>query len=1257
METTGSQRRLILRSFQSPGDLVMLTAAMRDLHIAAPGRFLTDVRTSADALFENNPHVTRLNDTDGGVESLDMHYPLIHHSNLRPYHFIHGYAQFLEERLGLRIPVTQFSGDIYLSEAEKRLPPPGKEQGIPGHFWIIIAGGKYDFTAKWWNPASYQKVVDHFRGKIQFVQCGEAGHWHPPLDGVINLVGKTSMREFVRLMYHADGVVCPITFAMHLAAAVETKPGHCKHRACVVIAGGREPAHWEAYPHHQFVSTNGALSCCQEGGCWKSRCQLVGDGDPKDRSELCEQPVQVRTDLRIPRCLDMITAEDVIRRIEMYYEGGAMSYTNGRAAPVVISQTPAAPAQPTVNRTTNVLIKFNHGLGDAVQLTCVLKHLAKYRPDWNVDVASLVGKHSAHHGLCRRVLVLNRDIIDETQYQQVFDLGWFENYGVTADSPCTKVCNCLREVFGIPPDPELLKYKIQVRLESLSLAGDYLRRICNGRKIGERYPAVAIHYQGNTSGEKKNLSHEDIQFLCEELIRAGYVPVILDWDNRSPLPDQRTIFCPDANTPDLWHNTGTGDAERLAALISQCALMVGVDSGPLHVAGATDTPTIGCWTGHLPVQFFDLCPNVRHLIPEHWRTIPPCENPLAVSYLEQHYRFETYKGLRHALVHAAFQILMPRPERADQGLTFSSGFWVRQDNVEQDLVVVHDVYHDDSYRTCLLSNAGPQVVVDIGAHIGCFAKLWHERNPQARIICVEACPENIDALRANVGDFAEIVQAACTYEPEPVALLNAVRPNCESTGGSVVVPCSEMETTPLRQEGYKYWSDLRELPKVTLEELMQRFGFDRIDVLKLDCEGSEYSILGHTSSLERIRTIVGEYHVRSRWEAFRQQRMNGWDYGHMYDGGENGGLFHYANPTWPPPFQPQPAVAGTTPPLERALIHVGPAARPPLINPPLLRVAVPSGIGDAVWALMKIPAMLRAYGAKKAHVALCGAPPHRAQEFVERFDFVASAEYSEWECLEADRQTPEGVLNWAPSGRGWHHEFDWMLQANRHLETGQRLETWLPEFETDWNIADRFLFTGGELRRARLLEQELGPYGVFYLGPEEGNTTRGHNRGPLWKPEEWGKLAAHCRELGLQIVVVGADYDRSYFERHVAPHLGTCYDAIGMWPIGQTFAVIQRSRFVVAYQSGIGIFSVYLGIPTACFWRPHGDSILPSSYVSFSENMASAWAPPEALASGQYLPLIYTHCSPETITDHAQCHGWHTLSGPTKKSAIATPSD
>lgn len=303
----------------------MMTAAVRDLHRAHPGRFRTAVRTPALHIWENNPYLTPLDDADPEVRRIDMHYPLIQQCNHRPYHFLHGFAQFLEQELGVAIPLTEFRGDIHLSGQEKSWMSQVEETGFRGNFWVMVAGGKHDFTAKWWNPECYQRVVDHFRGKMLFVQCGEPSHWHPRLAGALDLVGKTDLRQLIRLIHHADGVVCPVTLAMHLAAAVETKPGKPKNRACVVIAGGREPPHWEAYPHHQFLSTNGALFCCDDGGCWKSRCQILDDGDDKNQS-LCVDPVQLTPQLRIPKCMHMITAADVIRRIELYYEGGALHY-------------------------------------------------------------------------------------------------------------------------------------------------------------------------------------------------------------------------------------------------------------------------------------------------------------------------------------------------------------------------------------------------------------------------------------------------------------------------------------------------------------------------------------------------------------------------------------------------------------------------------------------------------------------------------------------------------------------------------------------------------------------------------------------------------------------------------------------------------------------------------------------------------------------------------------------------------------------
>lgn len=298
----------------------MLTAAVRDLHRSYPGNFLTDVRTSCPPLWENNPHITPLEEDDPEVEIIECHYPLIHQSNQRPYHFLHGFIHFLNEQLFLDIKPTEFRGDIYLSKEEQVAPSPVEEivgKNLP--YWIIISGGKQDYTIKWWDQNRYQEVVNHFHGRIQFVQVGGAGHFHPELEGVIDLRGKLDMRQLLRLVYHSDGVVCPVTFLMHLAAAVDTHK-ELGLRPCVVVAGGREPAHWEAYPGHQFIHTIGMLPCCKTGGCWKSRTMPLRDGSKHDRAEnLCLNVVNNLPPL--PKCMDMIPASEVISRIETYLTG------------------------------------------------------------------------------------------------------------------------------------------------------------------------------------------------------------------------------------------------------------------------------------------------------------------------------------------------------------------------------------------------------------------------------------------------------------------------------------------------------------------------------------------------------------------------------------------------------------------------------------------------------------------------------------------------------------------------------------------------------------------------------------------------------------------------------------------------------------------------------------------------------------------------------------------------------------------------
>ncbi len=315
--------QLILSNFQSPGDIVMLTAAVRDLHRTHPGAFETDVRTPYPELWDHNPYLTDLADDDPGVSTVVCEYPLVQRSNSSPHHFLHGFVQDLNAKLGLQIQPTEFKGDIHLSPAEREWPACLRDALDPGSaFWVVVSGGKYDYTIKWWDPLRFQAVVDHFEERIQFVQVGAEGDYHPALSGAIDLRGRTNLRELVQVIHHAQGVLGPVSLAMHLAAAVETRPGDPARRPCVVVAGGREPPQWEAYPHHQFVHTSGALTCCATGGCWKARAYPLGDGDEKDSPHrLCVNLVG-----SLPRCMDMITADEVVRRIELYYQGGILAY-------------------------------------------------------------------------------------------------------------------------------------------------------------------------------------------------------------------------------------------------------------------------------------------------------------------------------------------------------------------------------------------------------------------------------------------------------------------------------------------------------------------------------------------------------------------------------------------------------------------------------------------------------------------------------------------------------------------------------------------------------------------------------------------------------------------------------------------------------------------------------------------------------------------------------------------------------------------
>lgn len=302
-----SMEELLLINKQSPGDALVMTAAVQSLHAKYPGKYKTACDTSCNAIFEHNPMIQSVGEN---ARKIKMEYPLIHKSNQLPVHFVQGFTDFLGKELGIDLPLATRRPLLFLSKEEQGWVNQVEEAtGYKGKFWLVNAGTKPDYTVKGWGHFNYQQVIDALYGRVVFVQVGESHHQHRALKGAINFIGKTDSRQLIRLAYHSQGAITGVSFLHHIMAAFQ-KP-------CVTIASGMEPKSWEMYETGTYLSCHGMLPCCRVGACWKSVVE------PKEKKAVCVLPIYGEEEV-IPKCMAMINPMTVVKAIEDYHFGLGM---------------------------------------------------------------------------------------------------------------------------------------------------------------------------------------------------------------------------------------------------------------------------------------------------------------------------------------------------------------------------------------------------------------------------------------------------------------------------------------------------------------------------------------------------------------------------------------------------------------------------------------------------------------------------------------------------------------------------------------------------------------------------------------------------------------------------------------------------------------------------------------------------------------------------------------------------------------------
>tara|TARA_B100000886_G_scaffold339092_1_gene303545 strand:- start:1549 stop:2319 length:771 start_codon:yes stop_codon:yes gene_type:complete len=155
-------------------------------------------------------------------------------------------------------------------------------------------------------------------------------------------------------------------------------------------------------------------------------------------------------------------------------------------------------------------------------------------------------------------------------------------------------------------------------------------------------------------------------------------------------------------------------------------------------------------------------------------------------------------------------------------------------------------------RGVLLTVSAGDVVLDLGAHVGCFAAYSLVKGAK-KVVCYEADPENFAQLQKfiaynRLGDMVTAHRAAVTNAPRKKTISFYQNPKPGNSWRNSAQPTSTKGWGKLTVPHNSFGKVLRDNRGAT--------------VIKLDIEGSEVDILQSATIPRKVRLIVFEFTVR-----------------------------------------------------------------------------------------------------------------------------------------------------------------------------------------------------------------------------------------------------------------------------------------------------------------------------------------------------------------------------------------------------------
>jgi len=186
------------------------------------------------------------------------------------------------------------------------------------------------------------------------------------------------------------------------------------------------------------------------------------------------------------------------------------------------------------------------------------------------------------------------------------------------DWRCNKVAHgMMHEVLPvIGSQQDLWRELCRVRLSADPIISDQVRDEARDFLKGLPRPIICLHTRGSNWQHRKSIPIETAFNLVLKLLAdTGGSVVSLDFDGREPIVGH-------ARCRGIIPSWGMISIDRLCALYEESDLMVGIDSGPFHVASFTSVKALGVFREIQPVRCCLPSPKAVYLVSRkydhHW---------------------------------------------------------------------------------------------------------------------------------------------------------------------------------------------------------------------------------------------------------------------------------------------------------------------------------------------------------------------------------------------------------------------------------------------------------------------------------------------------------------------------------------------------------------------------------------------------------------------------------------------------------------